>query len=103
MRWPVEPCVGTVGRVHPHLEIKIVDGDDRAAERRANLVRAAIRSCSATGTMRRLAPIHHGPSLLALPFRTSTKGVAFTQGASGASRSFADEAAIALSGTEQPT
>jgi AMP-binding enzyme len=31
---PVERRVGTVGRVHPHLEIKIVDGDGQIVPRR---------------------------------------------------------------------
>jgi len=31
---PVERRVGTVGRVHPHLEVKIVDGDGQIAPRR---------------------------------------------------------------------
>ena len=42
---PLEKRVGTVGRVHPHVEIKIVDpetGRDRAARRRrASCARAA--------------------------------------------------------------
>jgi len=30
---PVERRVGTVGRVHPHLEVKIVDGDGQIVPR----------------------------------------------------------------------
>ena len=43
---PIERRVSTVGRVHPHLEVKIVDarGPHRAAAaRRASCARAAIR------------------------------------------------------------
>jgi fatty-acyl-CoA synthase len=31
---PVERRIGTVGRVHPHLEIGIVDGDGQIVPRR---------------------------------------------------------------------
>jgi fatty-acyl-CoA synthase len=43
--WPVERPVGTVGRVHPHLEIKIVDGDgsDRAAPNAGQILKRAGR------------------------------------------------------------
>ena len=57
---PLERRVGTVGRVHPHVEIKIVDPAGGAwcrAARRANSAPAATASCSATGTTtRRRAP-----------------------------------------------
>ena len=50
---PLERRVGTVGRVHPHVEIKVVDpetGRDRRARRAGRAAaRAATRSCSATG------------------------------------------------------
>ena len=53
---PLEKRVSTVGRVHPHVEVKIVDPDDRArscpAARRASSAPAATASCSATGTTR---------------------------------------------------
>ena len=53
---PLEKRVGTVGRVHPHVEIKIVDpttGADRAARRaRRALHPRLLASCSATGTTR---------------------------------------------------
>jgi fatty-acyl-CoA synthase len=31
---PIERRVGTVGRVHPHLEVEIVDGDGQIVPRR---------------------------------------------------------------------
>ena len=54
-----------VGRVHPHVEIKIVDprtgGPCRAAQP-ASCARAAIASCSATGTTRGDAPAPSTPA-----------------------------------------
>ena len=46
VRRPLERRVGTVGRVHPHVEVKIVDGDGRIVPPRhapANSAPAAIR------------------------------------------------------------
>jgi fatty-acyl-CoA synthase len=52
---PLEKQVGTVGRVHPHIEIKIVDPVTGATVPRgvpASCARAATASCSATGQPR---------------------------------------------------
>lgn len=51
--------VGTVGRVGPHLEVKIVDPDTGLTVPRGepgSCARAATLSCSATGTSRRRRP-----------------------------------------------
>jgi hypothetical protein len=47
--------VGTVGRLHPDLEIKIVDGDGRIVRANAGRIFYArlIRQCSPVGTMQR--------------------------------------------------
>ena len=53
---PLELRVSTVGRVHPHLEVKLVDPatrrDRRARRAPASCARAATPSCAATGTTR---------------------------------------------------
>ena len=53
-RDPLERRVATVGRVHPHGEIKIVDAEPPAspfrAASRASSARAVTASCSATGS-----------------------------------------------------
>ncbi len=59
-RRPARQASGTVGRVHPHVEVKVVDPETHAilaARRiRASSAPAATASCSATGTtMRRRA------------------------------------------------
>ena len=53
----LERRVGSVGRVGPHVEVKIVDAGHRrgpsSAASRASCARAATASCSATGSSRR--------------------------------------------------
>ena len=56
---PLAKRVSTVGLVQPHLEVKIIDPKTAEPSRpacRANGVRAATRSCTATGTTRRERP-----------------------------------------------
>ena len=63
---PLDKRVETVGRVHPHVEVKVVDPDDRrdrpARRRPASSARAATASCSATGTTRRRPPRRSTPA-----------------------------------------
>ena len=51
---PMDKRVGSVGRVHPHVEVKIVDPETGATvargDQRASCAPAATASCSATGT-----------------------------------------------------
>jgi fatty-acyl-CoA synthase len=68
---PLERRVSTVGRIHPYVEVKVVDLEGRVVIRgergAANSAPAATASCSAIGTKRKKPPTCSMPTAGCIP------------------------------------